>query len=91
MNMLRVWGQGMYESDYLYSRADELGLLMWQDFAFGNSMYPATPQFLQNVQKEAIHQARRLQHHASLALFCGNNENEVVQLYNDNNPRRFRY
>ncbi len=82
MNMIRVWGQGMYESDYLYAKADELGIMIWQDFSFGNSMYPATVSFLQNVEKEALHQVRRLQHHASLAMLCGNNENEVyTQLF----------
>lgn len=74
MNMLRVWGGGIYEDDLFYEEADQAGLLIWQDFMFGCSMYPGDPDFLNNVQAEAIYNVKRLKHHACLALWCGNNE-----------------
>jgi beta-mannosidase len=75
MNIIRIWGGGRYESDDFYDLCDEKGLLVWQDFMFACSMYPATPEFLDNVREEARHQVRRLRDHACLALWCGNNEN----------------
>jgi beta-mannosidase len=78
MNMLRVWGGGIYELDAFYDIADELGILIWQDFMFACSMYPADPATLASVREEVRHQVRRLQHHASLALWAGNNENEAA-------------
>ncbi len=75
MNMLRVWGGGQYESDAFYDLCDEKGLLVWHDFMFACALYPAAPAFLANVGQEARHQVKRLQHHACLALWCGNNEN----------------
>jgi beta-mannosidase len=74
MNMLRVWGGGIYEEDTFYDLADEHGILVWQDFMFANGMYPGDSTFLANVRAEAVHQVRRLRGHASLALWCGNNE-----------------
>ncbi|XP_044729918.1 beta-mannosidase-like [Chrysoperla carnea] len=76
MNMLRVWGGGIYESDFFYSVADELGILIWQDFMFASSMYPASESFLSNVEEEIVQQVTRLQYHPSIALWAGNNENE---------------
>jgi len=78
MNMLRVWGGGIYELDAFYSIADELGILIWQDFMFACSMYPADAASLQNVAAEVRHQVRRLQRHASVAVWAGNNENEAA-------------
>lgn len=75
MNMLRVWGGGIYEQDQFYERCDEKGILIWQDFMFACAMYPSDDAFLQNVQQEAIDQVKRLRNHASIALWCGNNEN----------------
>jgi beta-mannosidase len=74
MNMLRVWGGGIYEEDVFYDLADEHGILLWQDFMFANGMYPGDSLFLANVRAEATHQVRRLRGHPSLALWCGNNE-----------------
>nr|CAI5847149.1 unnamed protein product [Callosobruchus analis] len=76
MNMLRVWGGGVYEADYFYDLADEMGLLIWQDFMFACALYPSSDDFLENVLDEVDYQVKRLSSHASIALFAGNNENE---------------
>jgi beta-mannosidase len=78
MNMLRVWGGGIYELDAFYDLADELGILIWQDFMFACSMYPADAASLANVAAEVRHQVRRLQRHPSIAVWAGNNENEAA-------------
>lgn len=78
MNMLRVWGGGVYESDYFYSLADEYGILIWQDMMFACAMYPSDQDFIDNVRLEVKQQVRRLQYHPSIALFATNNENEVA-------------
>ncbi|HLV66801.1 MAG TPA: hypothetical protein VKY73_13360 [Polyangiaceae bacterium] len=75
MNMLRVWGGGVYESDAFYDAADELGLLVWQDFPFACSYYPDDAAAERVLRAEARAEVARIQHHASLALYCGNNEN----------------
>ncbi|MBL7812493.1 MAG: hypothetical protein JNL57_09750 [Bacteroidetes bacterium] len=77
-NMLRVWGGGTYEDDWFYNRCDSLGLLVWQDFMFAGSLYPAHKEFIQNVTAEAQYQVRRLRSHPCMALWCGNNETEVA-------------
>ena len=75
-NMLRVWGGGLYESETFYNLCDELGILVWQDFAFACSMYPDDlPEFNHQVRAEAIANVRRIRHRACLALWCGGNEN----------------
>ena len=74
MNMIRVWGGGFYEQDFFYGLCDELGLLVWQDFMFACSLFPSTPEFLNEVRAEVDYQVRRLGHHACLALWCGDNE-----------------
>ncbi|TVQ28105.1 MAG: glycoside hydrolase family 2 protein [Spirochaetaceae bacterium] len=77
MNMLRVWGGGLYEEDVFYDLCDEYGICVWQDFMFGCYTYPADNDlFVANVEQEAVDNVRRLRHHASLALWCGNNELE---------------
>lgn len=74
MNMLRVWGGGIYENDLFYELCDQYGILVWQDFMFAGSMYPGDEAFIENATLEAIDQIKRLRNHASLALWCGNNE-----------------
>lgn len=74
MNMLRVWGGGIYENDEFYQLCDEMGLLVWQDFMFACAMYPGDTYFLENVKQEAIDNVKRLRNHTSIALWCGNNE-----------------
>ncbi|MCO4292905.1 glycoside hydrolase family 2 protein [Solitalea sp. MAHUQ-68] len=74
MNMLRIWGGGVYESDEFYNLADENGILIWQDFMFACTMYPSDSTFLTNVKAEAEYNVKRLRKHPSLALWCGNNE-----------------
>jgi beta-mannosidase len=74
MNMLRVWGGGVYKDDVFYQLCDEKGILVWQDFMFACAMYPGDDDFVENVRQEAIDQVKRLRNHTSLALWCGNNE-----------------
>jgi beta-mannosidase len=78
MNMLRVWGGGIYEHDTFYDLCDELGLLVWQDFMFACTCYPADRAFLRSVRREVLDQVPRLRHHACLALWCGNNETVLL-------------
>ncbi|MBB6730919.1 glycoside hydrolase family 2 protein [Cohnella zeiphila] len=76
-NFLRVWGGGVYETDDFYEACGERGIMVWQDFAFACAAYPTTdPAFMRNVKLEAVHNVRRLAHHPSLVMYCGNNENE---------------
>jgi beta-mannosidase len=74
MNMLRVWGGGIYENDLFYDLCDENGVLVWQDFMFAGTMYPGDPAFVENVRREAVDNVVRLRNHPCIALWCGNNE-----------------
>ena len=74
MNMLRVWGGGIYQTDLFYQKCDEKGILIWQDFMYACAMYPGDDNFVQNARAEAVEQVQRLRNHPSLALWCGNNE-----------------
>lgn len=78
MNMLRVWGGGIYESDDFYDICDEMGIMVWQDFMFACSMYPGDREFLENVRQEAVDNVKHLRHHPSIVLWCGNNEVETA-------------
>ncbi len=79
-NVVRVWGGGIYPEDYFYDICDELGLLVWQDFMFACAVYDLSPEFEENVTQEFIDNIKRIRHHASLGLWCGNNENEQFVL-----------
>jgi beta-mannosidase len=86
-NMLRVWGGGIYESDTFYNLCDRLGILIWQDFMFACAMYPeSNAHFVAEVESEARYQVRRLRSHPSLAVWCGNNENQW--LHDMHNPEK---
>jgi beta-mannosidase len=76
MNMLRVWGGGIYERNDFYELCDEMGILVWQDFMFGCSLYPGDQAFLDNVRQEAIDNVKRLRNHPSIVIWVGNNEIE---------------
>ena len=76
MNMIRHWGGGYYESDEFYAICDELGIMVWQDFMFGNDWQPGTYAFKLNIEAEAEDQVRRLRNHPSIVVWCGNNETE---------------
>jgi beta-mannosidase len=78
MNILRVWGGGFYENDIFYELCDEMGLLVWQDFMFACASYPEFPEFIENVSEEFSQNIMRLRNHPSLAIWCGNNENEWI-------------
>ncbi|MFN2137573.1 MAG: glycoside hydrolase family 2 protein, partial [Candidatus Promineifilaceae bacterium] len=84
MNMLRVWGGGIYEQDIFYDLCDRLGICIWQDFMFACATYPTfDDDFMATVEEEAIDNIKRLRHHACLALWCGNNELEQGLVYDD--------
>ena len=76
-NCVRVWGGGYYPDDAFYDACDELGLLVWQDFMFACAVYNLTLDFAENIRAEFLDNVRRLRHHASLGLWCGNNEMEM--------------
>ena len=78
MNMLRVWGGGIYEQDLFYDLCDQNGILVWQDFMFAGSLYPDDEEFKENITAEVTENIERLRSHPCIALWCGNNEIEVA-------------
>ncbi len=78
MNMLRVWGGGVYENDLFYELCDKYGIMVWQDFMFACSMYPGDKEFLNSIRCEAEDNVKRLRNHACIAIWCGNNEIETA-------------
>ena len=76
-NTIRVWGGGYYPDDWFYDACDEMGLMVWQDFLFACAVYNLTDEFEDNIRAEFADNIKRLRHHASLALWCGNNEMEM--------------
>ncbi|MDH6369939.1 beta-mannosidase [Paenibacillus sp. PastF-3] len=77
-NTIRVWGGGYYPDDYFYDLCDEYGLIVWQDHLYACGIYALTEAFEENITKETIDNMKRLRHHASLGLWCGNNEQEMA-------------
>ena len=91
--MIRVWGGGIYEEQAFYDACDEYGILVWQDFMFGCGNYPAWPELLDSIKREAYENVKRIRHHPSIVIWAGNNEDyqyqESVNLtynYEDKNP-----
>ncbi len=92
MNMVRLWGGGMYEHQEFYDLCDEKGILIWHDMMFSCAMYPATEDFLLNVEEEIRYQITRLQAHPSIALWCGNNEDlGAITWYEESRKNMLRY
>ena len=83
MNMIRHWGGGYYETDEFYQICDELGIMVWQDFMFGNDWQPGTYAFKLTIEAEAEDQVRRLRNHPSIVVWCGNNETEEALNWGD--------
>ncbi len=78
MNMLRVWGGGIYEEDIFYDLCDENGIMVWQDFMFACHSYPGYKEFLESVKNEAIDNVKRLRNHPCIVIWCGNNEIDII-------------
>lgn len=92
MNMIRVWGGGQYESDTFYALCDELGLMVWQDMMFACSLYPSTPEFIADVEPEIRDQIQRLRDHASIVIWCGDNEViGALNWYDESKANRDKY
>lgn len=92
-NMLRVWSSGAYSPDFMYDIADELGIMLWSEFEFGDALYPANQEFLDNAYEEAVYQVRRVNHHPSLTYWAGGNELENLEIptaEENASPERFQ-
>ena len=79
-NVIRVWGGGFYPADWFYDLCDEMGLVVWQDMMFACANYRLTDEFVASIRKEITQNVRRIRHHASLGIWCGNNEMEQFAL-----------
>ena len=92
MNMVRVWGGGIYEDDLFYNFCDEMGIMIWQDFMSACHEVPDHLDWYKELfREEAIYQVKRLRNHPSIVLWCGNNENEGVKYGGWGTPKRKRY
>jgi len=92
MNIIRVWGGGIYEKEYFYELCDRLGIIIWHDFMFACSTYSIYEEFLQEVEKEVEYQILRLQSHACIGIWCGNNENYgALNWFKESRENRDRY
>ncbi len=74
INLLRVWGGGIYEDDDFYDLCDQYDIMVWQDFMFAGALYPGDEHFLKNVEEEIRYQVKRLRQHPCIVIWCGNNE-----------------
>ena len=86
-NVIRVWGGGFYPSDWFFDLCDEMGLVVWQDMMFACANYRLTDEFVSSIRTEITQNVRRIRHHPSLGLWCGNNEMEqfaVERAYDGN-------
>ena len=93
MNMLRVWGGGLYESEDFYDACDRHGILVWQDMAFACGMFPDDPHYQESVVAEVKDNVSRIRQHPSLALWCGNNENAISYYgwgWREKTPQQYR-
>ena len=79
-NCIRVWGGGYYPSEFFYDMCDEAGLIVWQDMMFACNVYELNDEFKNNIVEEVKYNVRRIRHHASLGMWCGNNELESAWL-----------
>ncbi|MCS7104299.1 MAG: hypothetical protein NZ954_01880 [Thermofilaceae archaeon] len=89
-NALRVWGGGLVEYDDFYELCDELGILLWHDFQFACGHYPEDESFLSLVEKELEATVKRLRNHPSIILWCGNNEDQALELFSGYGVYRHR-
>ena len=90
-NCLRVWGGGYYPSDEFYDLCDEYGIIVWQDLMYACNVYDVTQEFEDSIAAETADNAKRLRHHASLGLWCGNNEIESAWAYWGNYQTQSQY
>ncbi len=88
-NMMRVWGGGIYEKDLFYDLCDEMGIMVWQDFMFASTGYPADT-LRDEIIKEADYQIKRLRNHPSITLWCGMNEDVYSWSYPGNADITYR-
>ena len=78
LNMIRVWGGGIYETEDFFDACDEMGMLVWMDYAFACGDYPVYDGLMDSIRKEAEVHTIRLRNRASLALLCGGNEDFML-------------
>ncbi|MGB1031870.1 MAG: glycoside hydrolase family 2 protein [Flavobacteriales bacterium] len=90
MNMIRIWGGGIYETEKFYSTCDALGLMVWQDFMYAGSIYPPDEEFRKLCNAEAEEQVKKFRNHPSIVLWCGNNELDVA-FHNWGWQEKFKY